>query len=97
MNSGIKPNGIYGANIGGKLNDANIVKPSRRTKRPSVAGGTRAAEDEPNILAKLESFHTLRETLAADVPANLALPCVTDVQGEGLTVEENVSIELAVI
>jgi len=74
-----------------------MVKLSRMRKRAYVGSGIGRGAALEKSLVKCESFHTLRVRFAAEVPTNLAVPCVVALLGFAVTVDETVSIVFAII
>lgn len=84
-----------GASIGGTLNDANIVRESRNVKSIYVGEGSGRATTGLKRRVKWVSFQRQRDRFVKEVAANLDVPWVVALAGEGLIVEEAVSIAFA--
>lgn len=90
----------YGASRGGMLNEANIVRQSRRAKTAKHGRGTgrgAAAPGARKSLTKAWSLYTHSDTLAREEAANLAGPEVVVRAGEADKVDVAVSRALAVM
>lgn len=87
--------GNLGASIGGTLKEANIVRESRSVKSRYVGVGMGRAATGLKRRVKWVSFQRQRERFVMDVAANLDVPWVVALAGEGSTVENAVSIAFA--
>jgi hypothetical protein len=96
MNVGSNCIGNFGARTGGTLNDAKIVSESRSVKSKYVGVGIGRAVTEEKRRVKCVSFQRQRERFASEVAANLGVPWVVALAGEGLIVEDAVSMAFAV-
>lgn len=95
MNVGRTSIGSLGASIGGTLNDANMVRESRNVKSIYVGEGRGRAATGLKRRVKWVSFQRHRERFVREVAANLDVPWVVELAGEGLMVEDEVSIAFA--
>jgi hypothetical protein len=96
MNVGSNCIGNLGASRGGTLNDAKMVRESRSVKSKYVGEGRGRAATGLKRRVKWVSFQRQRERFAREVAANFGVPWVVALAGEGLTVEDVVSITFAV-
>jgi len=88
-----------GAMMGGRLNEANIVKLSRTANRAYESRGTAAAGDDdgpPNMRTNRESLYTHQLMFTDEVARNLAGPDETVEAGFEEKVEVSVSTVFAV-
>lgn len=87
--------GSLGASRGGTLNDAKMVRESRKVKSIYVGAGSGRAATGLKRRVKWVSFQRQNERFVREVAANLEVPWVVALAGEGLMVEDAVSIAFA--
>lgn len=87
--------GSLGASMGGTLNDAKIVRESRSVNNIYVGEGSGRAATGLKRRVKWVSFQRQRDRFVREVAANLDVPWVVALAGEGLIVEDAVSIAFA--
>jgi hypothetical protein len=95
MKAGSNCIGSLGASIGGTLKDAKIVRQSRSVNSRYVGVGIGRAATGLKRRVKWVSFQRQRVRLVREVAANLDVPWVVALAGDGLTVEDAVSIAFA--
>jgi hypothetical protein len=88
--------GMCGASSGGTLNDAKMVKLSRRMNRANVGPGTGRGVVVLKSFVKCASFHNDSDTFAAEAAANFEVPWVMVEAGLLLIVDRTVSMVFAV-